>query len=484
MSLAQGTDMGFFIPHIPLPPAPANILAPIITLASGSKSHFGAHNHKTPKGPLAFACLVVVNLNLNCGGPTRPPLPSGFVFAVFQLTWQGVTWGDIIAGALHMLVDALVQFGINRFLSTGLGGKALNWLTGKIASAIASRVAVMGVRLSTLGVKSLGDLIQAVMGGSRLSRFLGYGFAEQLPGILAGLGIGTPIGYSPDRAPTSQGESLVDGADGKDGLQAKAAGGIDRALDRMFNSPAVEQHPSAPPAETGGDAGDPPGSSGGSSGGPSSTPGSDSGDASVPNGPSDAGGSSGGPSSTPGSGSGDASVPNDPSDAGGVSGGPSSTPGSGPGDASVPSGSSGSGGSSGGPSSTPGRGSGDASVPSGSSGSGGSSNGPNNTPGGGPGGTSGPGNGSGGASGGPSSAPASGAGGACGPDDGSGGSSGGPNSTPASRPGGTSGTGGSNAPSGSSGGPNYTPASGTSGLSGTGGGTSTGSGPTRSGGGN
>jgi hypothetical protein len=117
MSLAQGTDMGFFIPHIPIPPAPANILAPILTLASGSKSHFGAQNHKTPKGPLAFACLVVVNLNLNYGGPTRPPLPSGFVFAVFQLTWQGVTWGDIIAGALHMLVDALIQFGINRFLS-------------------------------------------------------------------------------------------------------------------------------------------------------------------------------------------------------------------------------------------------------------------------------------------------------------------------------------------------------------------------------
>jgi hypothetical protein len=220
------------------------------------------------------------------------------VFAVFQLTWQGVTWGDIIAGALHMLVDALVQFGINRFLSTGLGGKAINWLTGKIASAIASRVAVMGIRLSTLGVKSLGDIIQAVMCGSRLSRYLGYGFAEQLPGILAGLGIGTPIGYSPGWAPTSQAENLADKG------QEATAEGIDHALDRMFNSPAVEQHPSAPPipdAGTGGGSTVDPGSSGGASGGPSSTPASGTGGTPGP----------GGPSSTPASGTGGTCGPGD-----------------------------------------------------------------------------------------------------------------------------------------------------------------------------
>ena len=310
MSMAQGTDMGFFIPHVPLPLAPANILAPIITLASGSKSHFGAHNHTTKKGPLAFACLVRVNLNLNCGGPTRPPLPSGFVLAVFQLTWQGGTWGDIIAGAFHMLVDALLQFGINRFLSTGLGGKSLNWLTGKIAGAIASRVSVMGVRLSTLGVKSLGDLIQAVRGGSRLSRFLGYGFAEQLPGILAGLGIGTPIGYSPGWAPTSKVEDSP-----ADRAQAATANSIDHALDKMFNTPAVEQHPSAPPVP---DAG--------TGGGPSVDPGSS-------EGAGGSGGASGsGPSSTPASAPGGTCGPDDVSGgSGGAAGGPNYTPASDPG---------------------------------------------------------------------------------------------------------------------------------------------------------
>jgi hypothetical protein len=242
MSMAQGTDIGFFIPHIPIPPAPANILAPILTIGSGSKSNFGAHNHKTPLGPLAFACLGVVNLNLNCGGPTMPPLPSGFVLAVFQLTWQGVTWGDLIAGALHMLVDIFIQYRINKFFATGLGSKALGWMMGRVAGALAARTTVMGVRMSTLGVKTLGDLILTVMEG-RTGRFvLGYGLAEQLPGILAATGVGTPIGYSPDWAPTSRGEGLGD----------KAQDSVAQSLDDMFNSPAVEEHPSAPSIDAGG----------------------------------------------------------------------------------------------------------------------------------------------------------------------------------------------------------------------------------------
>jgi len=81
--------MGFLIPHIRLPPAPANLLVPILFLFSGSKSHFGAHNHLTPKGPLAFACLMFVNLNVNCAGPTKPPFASGLVLAFWQTAFKG-----------------------------------------------------------------------------------------------------------------------------------------------------------------------------------------------------------------------------------------------------------------------------------------------------------------------------------------------------------------------------------------------------------
>jgi hypothetical protein len=249
MSLAQGTDMGFLIPHIPLPPAPANILAPILTLASGSKSHFGAHNHLTPQGPLAFACLVVINLNVNCAGPTMPPLPTGFVFAVFQLTWQGVTLGDLIAGTLHLLVDILLQHLINRFLSRGPGGKAIDWLNRKIGGALAARTYVNFVKLSAVRAQTVPQVIQAVMQGSRLSLFLGYGLVEQVPAILAGYVVGTPIGYSPAWAPTSQAEGYADQAHSATADAVDwGAEKVHQALSRLFNSPAIEEHPGHGPS--------------------------------------------------------------------------------------------------------------------------------------------------------------------------------------------------------------------------------------------
>lgn len=249
-SVAQGSDMGFFIPHIPLPPAPANLLTPILFLFSGSKSHFGAHKHLTPKGPLAFACLKFANLNVNCAGPTRPPLPSGLVLAFWQTVYQGVTIGDLLAGALHMLVDIILQHVINRFLGTrGPGGKAVDYLSRKIGGAIAARTYFNFTKLSVFHIETIGEVLQSVMQGSRLSRILGFGFIEQVPGVLLGYLGGTPIGYSPSRALTSQAETFVD-----DKGQGAVASGIDTGLDkighavqRLFDNPAIEQHPSTPP---------------------------------------------------------------------------------------------------------------------------------------------------------------------------------------------------------------------------------------------
>lgn len=247
MAMTQGTDIGFLIPHLPIPPMPANLLAPVLLLTSGSKSHFGAHNHKGPQGPFAFACLKVVNLNLNCAGPTMPPLPSGNVLAMFQLVWQGVTWGDLIAGTLHLVIDLFVQFAINRFLGpTGRGGKALTALSSKIGTTIASRVTVMGVRLSTVGAESIADVIQAVTKGTRVGQALAQ-LVEAIPGTLASYAVGTPVGYSPGIVPVSRAESAAEDASAKKGgapgVQSKAA----QAIDNYLDSPATEQHPSGPP---------------------------------------------------------------------------------------------------------------------------------------------------------------------------------------------------------------------------------------------
>jgi hypothetical protein len=150
---------------------------------------------------------------------------------MFQLTWVGVSWGDIIAGALHLIVDLFIQFGLNRGLA-----RFGDWISGRIAGVLASRVAVMGVRLSSIGVKTLGQLIQAVTQGKRVGLFLGYGLADQAAGIFAGLALGTPVGYSPAKAPTSRVEGFLD----------QGEGALAEAIDNMLNSPLIEQHPSAP----------------------------------------------------------------------------------------------------------------------------------------------------------------------------------------------------------------------------------------------
>jgi hypothetical protein len=174
-----------------------------------------------------------------------PPLPTGFVFAVFQLTWQGVTLGDLIAGTLHLLVDIVVQHLINRFLgSRGPGGKAIDWLNRKIGGALAARTYVNFVKLSAVRAQTVPQVIQAVMQGSRLSLFLGYGLVEQVPGILAGYVIGTPIGYSPAWAPTSQAEGYADQAHSATAEAVDwGAAKVHQALSRLFNSPAIEEHP-------------------------------------------------------------------------------------------------------------------------------------------------------------------------------------------------------------------------------------------------
>jgi hypothetical protein len=239
LSIARGSDMGPFIPHIPIPPAPANLLWPVLFLTSGSKSHFGASGTPTPNGPIAFACLVYVGLNLNCAGPTCPPLPNGYVLALFQLAYVGVTMGDVLAGVLYMAVDLAAQFALNRLLAF-----AGNWVGNYIAGALAGRLTTMGVRLATIGVKSPGALIQALMRGGRLAMLLGYGGAEQVLPILKGFVTGTPVGFSP----TWNGKPLT--PIGKLGsLADDQYAGVARSIDRLLDSPSVEDVPSQPSGE-------------------------------------------------------------------------------------------------------------------------------------------------------------------------------------------------------------------------------------------
>src|SRR6185312_4225636 len=229
MVLSRGSDMGFLIPHVPL--GPAGALASLLTATSGSKSGFGAHRHRGPQGPLAAACLGATGLNLNCGGDTQPPALSGMVLAFFQLTRQGFAWGDVIAGALHAAVDTYLQHRLNASFDHGWGAGAVSDLKSRVTGALGWRAAWIAARLparANVAAQLARQLVRGTVAGARDNRFI-----QELPTFVASSIVGTPIGYSLEVAPISRMEVAADQAD--DAVQ--------RSIDRMFEDPAVEEHP-------------------------------------------------------------------------------------------------------------------------------------------------------------------------------------------------------------------------------------------------
>jgi hypothetical protein len=109
--MQRGTDIQSFVPHIPLAP-PAILLAPILTIFSGSKSHFGPRSVEVEGTPVAVGLLGAVNINLNCG---EIPTPSGFVLAPNTVV-AGMTLGDVIGGIFAMASDAAIQYAMNKIL--------------------------------------------------------------------------------------------------------------------------------------------------------------------------------------------------------------------------------------------------------------------------------------------------------------------------------------------------------------------------------
>jgi hypothetical protein len=182
--MSRGTDIGPFIPHI----AP-DLLAPLYTLTSASKSEFGAHSVKAPQGPVAVASSQTFNLNLNCAGASTPPLPSGFVLAP-NTVLAGMTPGDFVAGLVGMVADSLVQFALNK---------------------------LMGAAMAPLG-----DIVGGIVGS-----------------LLQTFGTGSPLGYSPSY-------TLLGGGYGT-AMQA-IQDSVQQHVDDYYNNPAVEQHPAAAPA--------------------------------------------------------------------------------------------------------------------------------------------------------------------------------------------------------------------------------------------
>ncbi|HVT09944.1 MAG TPA: hypothetical protein VHO67_20920 [Polyangia bacterium] len=230
--MSQGTDIGNLIPHYNvIPPAPLNALLPIIILTSGSKSHFGSHAHIAPKGPIAAACLSVVQFNLNCAGPASPPLPAGMVIP-FNTHLVGMSPGDWIAGFLHMVVDGGLQYVVNQFFS-------LSKVSGFFEDLAEGALKPF---MRALGSGNITSIIADAMERSlpKLGRWLGQAAEELLfaaPGAGAGLLLGSPLGYSPGWSPIGGGDAGAEDA-GHEAAQ--------KAIDKYLGTSDVEEFPSGP----------------------------------------------------------------------------------------------------------------------------------------------------------------------------------------------------------------------------------------------
>ena len=229
--MSQGTDIGPLIPHVNVPPIPPNALLPIIILTSGSKSHFGAHSHVAPNGPVAICCGAVINFNLNCAGPAAPPMPAGLVLGL-NTHVVGTSIGDLISGALHMVADALIQTLVNRFF-------ALTPVSDFLEDIAQT---ALGPIMRAMGSGNVTSIIADAMERSfpRLGQVLGQVAEETLfniPSVAASLILGTPLGYSPGWSP-------IGGQDGA--MEDIGHDAAQKAVDKYLRTPEVDEYPDTP----------------------------------------------------------------------------------------------------------------------------------------------------------------------------------------------------------------------------------------------
>lgn len=167
-TMQRGTDIQSGIPHVPMPLAPFNLLWPVFTTFSGSKSHFGVATVMVEDKVIAVAVNNFINVNLNCGDI---PTPTGFVIAPNTVVAE-MTFADWLGGVFSMAFDCLVQALLSRIIgSWGIG----SWKEGLIGIFIGTPI---GFSLNANGEGVVG------LGGRVFSALNDYvrGWGESLGG--------------------------------------------------------------------------------------------------------------------------------------------------------------------------------------------------------------------------------------------------------------------------------------------------------------
>lgn len=96
------------------------------TAFSGSKSYFGPSSVMANGAPIAIAIQVIASLNLQCGDI---PSPTGRVIAPNTVV-AGMTWGDFWGGLFQMATEAALQAALNAVLPTSWAGNIAGLFIG------------------------------------------------------------------------------------------------------------------------------------------------------------------------------------------------------------------------------------------------------------------------------------------------------------------------------------------------------------------
>ncbi len=137
--ILQGNDCGFFSPHFG---NPANVLFPLILTFSSSKSLFTASTVQINGTPTAAACLVIININLNCAFPIS--MPFGAVPAITSVQ-VGMSIGDYLAGIL----SGLLQMALDKLFEGLLNGVGASRLASSIGSRLFIRSVTTNIHVAT-----------------------------------------------------------------------------------------------------------------------------------------------------------------------------------------------------------------------------------------------------------------------------------------------------------------------------------------------
>ncbi len=197
-----------------------NILLPLILVGSGSKSEFASGTVKHKQGNIAVAVAYAVNLNLDCQDFPIPPLPTGFVMAMFSSVEAGFTLGDFLGGLFSMLVDMAITWVSGLFVALGTSAisSAARGLSGAFKSVLFGNGGMFGAFGRGLGrgvLQGIKASFKVPFVSKLAPRALAAAFAEagnteltrdllgQFPYIMGPVGsalgirvVGSPVGYS------------------------------------------------------------------------------------------------------------------------------------------------------------------------------------------------------------------------------------------------------------------------------------------------